>query len=179
MFFLHALAAKRKQLEQAGDVDALMNLPIVTVFEKSASPGGVWRSDRNRDNKKNCTLHDCQEFGGLWTLKNAHRWRLSMLLWTDFVHFWSWSSCIMISQSSSWYCRSDCITIGMSWNCMIAKHLAGFKWKIQVVVCCRSCSWRILFIFEAGQTASQSRKAAVGIAAVIALQFDFLTRYLP
>jgi len=49
MFFLHALATKRKQLEDVGDVEGLMNLPIVTVFEKSASPGGVWRSDRNRD----------------------------------------------------------------------------------------------------------------------------------
>jgi len=52
MFFLHALATKRKQLGQAGDNKALMNLPIVTIFEKSASPGGVWRSDRNRDNNE-------------------------------------------------------------------------------------------------------------------------------
>jgi hypothetical protein len=50
MFFLHALATKRKQLEDVGDIKGLlMNLPIVTVFEKPASPGGVWRSDINRD----------------------------------------------------------------------------------------------------------------------------------
>lgn len=51
MFFLHALATKRKQLEDAGDIEGLMKLPIVTVFEKSASPGGVWRSDRNLDDQ--------------------------------------------------------------------------------------------------------------------------------
>jgi len=29
-----------------------VNLPTETVFEKSASPGGAWRSDRNRDNNE-------------------------------------------------------------------------------------------------------------------------------
>ena len=93
MFFLHALATKRKQLEQAGDIDALMNLPIVTVFEKSASPGGVWRSDRNRDNskKESCQQHtvDTDEsanmYEGLWI--NGHKDALEFFDYTFEDHF--------------------------------------------------------------------------------------------
>jgi cation diffusion facilitator CzcD-associated flavoprotein CzcO len=87
MIFLHALATKRKQLEDVGDVKGLlMNLPIVTVFEKPASPGGVWRSDINRDKgAKGSTPHgECQNqssnqstdtltimYEGLWI--NGHK----------------------------------------------------------------------------------------------------------
>ena len=93
MFFLHALATKRKQLEQAGDIDALMNLPIVTVFEKSASPGGVWRSDRNFDNNKNenCQQHtgDTDEstnmYEGLWI--NGHKDGMELFDYTFEDHF--------------------------------------------------------------------------------------------
>ena len=46
MFFLHALAHRRKRLEAEGDVAALALLPDVTCYERSSSPGGVWRSDR-------------------------------------------------------------------------------------------------------------------------------------
>uniref|UniRef100_A0A7S3VAU8 Uncharacterized protein n=1 Tax=Chaetoceros debilis TaxID=122233 RepID=A0A7S3VAU8_9STRA len=45
MFFLHALATRRKQLEATNDLDGLSKLPSVTCFEMSSSPGGVWRSN--------------------------------------------------------------------------------------------------------------------------------------
>jgi len=35
------MATKRKQLQEAGDIEGLNALPLVTVFEKSSSPGGV------------------------------------------------------------------------------------------------------------------------------------------
>ena len=93
MFFLHALATKRKELEQAGDIDALMKLPIVTVFEKSASPGGVWRSDRNRDNN---TTNNAEEipgdkdestnmYEGLWI--NGHKEGMEFFDYTFEDHF--------------------------------------------------------------------------------------------
>ena len=94
MFFLHALATKRKQLEQAGDIDALMNLPIVTVFEKSASPGGVWRSDRNRDNNNNTnnaeekpgdTDESTNMYEGLWI--NGHKDGMEFFDYTFEDHF--------------------------------------------------------------------------------------------
>ena len=93
MFFLHALATKRKQLEQAGDIEALMNLPIVTVFEKSASPGGVWRSDRNRDNNESDseehTGGDTDEstnmYEGLWI--NGHKEGMEFFDYTFEDHF--------------------------------------------------------------------------------------------
>ena len=46
MFFLHAVALRRAKLSEQGDVEGLAALPIVTCFEKSSGPGGVWRSDR-------------------------------------------------------------------------------------------------------------------------------------
>lgn len=49
MFFLHTLAHRRKRLEAEGDMVALALLPDVTCFERSSSPGGVWRSDRVED----------------------------------------------------------------------------------------------------------------------------------
>ena len=57
MFFLHALAHRRKRLEAEGDVEAMAMLPDVTCFERSSTPGGVWKSDRveetNADGKVN------------------------------------------------------------------------------------------------------------------------------
>jgi len=86
------LATKRKQLEQAGDIDALMNLPIVTVFEKSASPGGVWRSDRNRDNNESDseehtgdTDESTNMYEGLWT--NGHKEGMEFFDYTFEDHF--------------------------------------------------------------------------------------------
>ena len=46
MFFLHALATRRRTLTRAEDAAGLARLPSVTVFEKSSGCGGVWRSDR-------------------------------------------------------------------------------------------------------------------------------------
>jgi len=46
MFFLHAIATRRRTMEEAGDVKGLERLPDVTVFERSSSPGGVWKTDR-------------------------------------------------------------------------------------------------------------------------------------
>jgi cation diffusion facilitator CzcD-associated flavoprotein CzcO len=47
MFFLHALATLRQKLQQDGDDEALAALPVVTVFERASSPGGVWKSSRS------------------------------------------------------------------------------------------------------------------------------------
>jgi hypothetical protein len=91
MFFLHALATKRKQLEEAGDVEALMKLPIVTVFEKSSSPGGVWRSDRSREGESD-VHHDQQNteastnmYEGLWI--NGHKGAMEFFDYTFEDHF--------------------------------------------------------------------------------------------
>eukprot|EP00928_Gymnodinium_smaydae_P096098 TRINITY_DN8416_c0_g4_i1.p1 TRINITY_DN8416_c0_g4~~TRINITY_DN8416_c0_g4_i1.p1 ORF type:complete len:597 (+),score=75.46 TRINITY_DN8416_c0_g4_i1:91-1881(+) len=46
MFFCHALETRRRELEAAGDEDALRALPVVTCFDRAAGPGGVWRSER-------------------------------------------------------------------------------------------------------------------------------------
>ena len=63
--------------------------------------------------------------------ENASSWQLSMLLWTDFVYFWSWVSHIRISQSCYWYRRSDCMIIGTIWTLHDCRDsLAGFEqWK--------------------------------------------------
>jgi len=47
MFFLHAIATRRRVMEEAGNIEGLEKLPHVTVFERSAGPGGVWKSDRD------------------------------------------------------------------------------------------------------------------------------------
>jgi thioredoxin reductase len=48
MFFLHAVATKRREMEQTQQIESSnCVLPIVTCFESSSSPGGVWKSDRN------------------------------------------------------------------------------------------------------------------------------------
>jgi thioredoxin reductase len=44
MFFLHALATERRQMEYN---DSNCTLPIVACFESSPCPGGVWKSDRD------------------------------------------------------------------------------------------------------------------------------------
>jgi len=47
MFFCHALETQRKELEAKGEDES--SFPIVKCFERSAGPGGVWRSDRTHD----------------------------------------------------------------------------------------------------------------------------------
>ena len=58
MFFLHALAHRRRRLEEEGDHEGIARLPIVTVFEKNAVPGGVWRP---ADEEGSTNMYD-----GLW-----------------------------------------------------------------------------------------------------------------
>ena len=61
MFFLHALAEKRKGLREEGDIEGLSRLPQVTVFERSSSPGGVWRNDRNKDRGAFAVDESCEQ----------------------------------------------------------------------------------------------------------------------
>ena len=65
MSFLHAIATKRKQFEEAGDLRGLMALPKVTVFEKAAEPGGVWRSNRKTDELED-DYDSPNMYEGLW-----------------------------------------------------------------------------------------------------------------
>ena len=44
--FLHAVAMRKKKMEDSGDLLGLSKLPIVTCFERAAEPGGVWRAQR-------------------------------------------------------------------------------------------------------------------------------------
>ena len=52
MFFLHALAMKRKMLQEANDEDGLAAMPEVTVYEKASGPGGVWRTNTRNSNQE-------------------------------------------------------------------------------------------------------------------------------
>ena len=49
MFIQHALALRRKKLQEEGNLTAVAveSLPQVTCFERGSGPGGVWRADRN------------------------------------------------------------------------------------------------------------------------------------
>lgn len=78
MSFLHALATKRKKLKEAGDVKALMKLPSVTVYEKSDTPGGVWKANRNEDGSTNM-------YDGLWI--NGHKDGMEFFDYTFKEHF--------------------------------------------------------------------------------------------
>ena len=80
MFFLHALETKRKQLVEANDVTSLHALPQVTVFEKSSTPGGVWKS-RAADDVKNAT----NMYEGLWT--NGPKFAFEFFDYTFEEHF--------------------------------------------------------------------------------------------
>uniref|UniRef100_A0A7S2SGE8 Uncharacterized protein n=1 Tax=Eucampia antarctica TaxID=49252 RepID=A0A7S2SGE8_9STRA len=64
MSFLHALAHRRQKLENAGDDDGIARLPIVTCYEMSSSPGGVWKSNEGKDTSTNM-------YQGLWI--NGHK----------------------------------------------------------------------------------------------------------
>jgi thioredoxin reductase len=89
MFFLHALATRRMQLRDQGDLKALEALPQVTVYEKASSPGGVWRNDRRSTN----TTHDNSNhksksttmYEGLWT--NGHKQGMEFFDYTFKDHF--------------------------------------------------------------------------------------------
>jgi len=47
MFFCHAMEAKYRELREKGDTEGLANMPIISVFERANSPGGVWRAHRS------------------------------------------------------------------------------------------------------------------------------------
>jgi len=44
--FLHAIVLMKQRLEKGGDLEGVLQLPIVTCFESASEPGGVWRSER-------------------------------------------------------------------------------------------------------------------------------------
>jgi hypothetical protein len=62
MFFLHALAVKRRKLEEACDVEGLAAFPEVTVYEKASDPGGVWRPNIENERAGSVNM-----FGDLWS----------------------------------------------------------------------------------------------------------------
>ena len=80
MFFLHALATRRKELTEQGDHDALKALPQVTVFERSSAPGGVWKSNRGESGQNITNMYD-----GLWI--NAPKELLEFPDYTFDSHF--------------------------------------------------------------------------------------------
>jgi cation diffusion facilitator CzcD-associated flavoprotein CzcO len=47
MSFMHAIATRRKKLEEDGDEEGLSKLPIISVFERSSTAGGVWKSSKD------------------------------------------------------------------------------------------------------------------------------------
>ena len=86
MFFLHALAETRNKLTEKNDTEALRRLPIVTVYERSSSPGGVWRSDRNNNNNNsNTTENFTNMYEGLWI--NGHKEGIEFFDYTFEDHF--------------------------------------------------------------------------------------------
>jgi thioredoxin reductase len=84
MMFLHALAAKRKELKEAGDVEGIANLPVATVFEKASAPGGVWRSNRN-DDGGDSSNGSTNMYEGLWI--NGHKDGMEFFDYTYKDHF--------------------------------------------------------------------------------------------
>eukprot|EP00978_Attheya_sp_CCMP212_P034554 scaffold145239_cov45-Attheya_sp.AAC.1 len=84
MSFLHAIATKRKQFEEAGDLKGLLSLPKVTVFEKAAAPGGVWRSNRNLDGE-DMSNGATNMYEGLWI--NDHKYNMEYFDYTFDEHF--------------------------------------------------------------------------------------------
>ena len=104
MFFLHALATKRKRLQQEENFAALAALPRVTVFERTSSPGGVWRSNRGQEYGSNETIENIKSgtypkeevnehaiplstnmYEGLWT--NGHKDAMEFFDYTFEQHF--------------------------------------------------------------------------------------------
>lgn len=76
MFFCHALETHRRDLEEQGDANGLAMLPVVTCFDRSSGPGGVWRAERSftpsQDPKVTCessghTAKATNMYEALWT----------------------------------------------------------------------------------------------------------------
>jgi len=84
MSFLHTVATKRKQLKEAGDIRGLTSLPKVTVFEKAAEPGGVWRTNRKNDGMEGDN-DSPNMYDGLWI--NAPKYSFEYYDYTFEDHF--------------------------------------------------------------------------------------------
>lgn len=80
MFFLHALATKRKKYQEAGDVEGLARLPDMTVYERASDPGGVWRPNSLTSREGSVSM-----FGGLWS--NSPNFELEFFDYTYQEHF--------------------------------------------------------------------------------------------
>jgi len=91
MSFLHAVAMRRKKLEDDGDLEALVRLPVVTCFERSSSPGGVWRnSDVSEVSSSYGTTDNASNsspnmYEGLWI--NCHKEAMEFADYTFDDHF--------------------------------------------------------------------------------------------
>ncbi|GFH58346.1 hypothetical protein CTEN210_14822 [Chaetoceros tenuissimus] len=86
MSFLHAVATKRKEYEEANDIEGLMKLPKVTVFEKASAPGGVWRADRHCTNSdESSSSSNGNMYEGLWI--NGHKDGMEYFDYTFQEHF--------------------------------------------------------------------------------------------
>uniref|UniRef100_A0A7S3VE40 Uncharacterized protein n=1 Tax=Chaetoceros debilis TaxID=122233 RepID=A0A7S3VE40_9STRA len=83
MFFLHAMAARRKQFEEANDTKSLKKMPNVTCYEMSSSPGGVWRTaDPSNEGGK---ARNTNMYQALWT--NANSGNIEFFDYTFLDHF--------------------------------------------------------------------------------------------
>lgn len=67
LFFLHALASKRKKYMEEGDTEALKAMPDVTVYEKNAVAGGNWRPNTETERSGSKDM-----FGGVWANSISH-----------------------------------------------------------------------------------------------------------
>ncbi len=95
MFFLHAVATKRKALLESGDLMGAAELPNVTCFERNSLPGGVWRSERSDNNENNYPEEKKEErssssnstnmYEALWT--NANSGNVEFFDYTFLDHF--------------------------------------------------------------------------------------------
>jgi len=96
MFFLHALAHRRARLEAEGDEGGLAALPVVTCYERSSGPGGVWRSQDMLSNGEYVVEYDGGDgneggmkptnmYDSLWT--NAAKEAMEFFDYTYLEHF--------------------------------------------------------------------------------------------
>lgn len=80
---MHALAARRKQLEEANDTEGLNNMPNVTCYEMSSSPGGVWRTAEPTN--ESSKARNTNMYQALWT--NANSGNFEFFDYTFLDHF--------------------------------------------------------------------------------------------
>lgn len=86
MFFLHAVEMRRRMMNQAGDIDALERLPLVTCYERSSVPGGVWNTKRSHIDNSETVIEKCTNmYEALWT--NAPKELMEFSDYTFDKHF--------------------------------------------------------------------------------------------